>query len=1010
MTINQKELLNTFREMFHFNRSDIKFRIYHIIASDKAQHDKWVYMCAGKVIDRRKKRYAAISLIVLAFIMLTTVASPCFGAENGINWTEDELAFIKEHPVIRLGVDPGFVPYEFIDENGEYKGIAADYLELIIEKTGLQFEVVKGLTWPEAYDMALSGNIDALPAVGKTAEREEYFLFSEPYYHYKRVIVTRDSDTMISGIEDLQGTAVAVQRNSSHHSYLLSYPDINLSLYDSVEAALTAVSTGEENAFIGNLATTNYLIRSTGLTNLRFISFEAEKQQALCFAVRKDWPELVSIFNKAMNTITKSEKLTIHNKWVELDTDIDYGPIIRVLSIIGAFIAIVLSVSFFWIARLRKEIQRRKQIQLDLEKAKHEADKANEFKSSFMARMSHEIRTPLNAITGMSYLLKKTEITLTQSMYIDRIIQAANRMLSIINDILDFSKIEAGKVQLEITSFSMDQVIQDVVNIVSYRINEQGIGFRLSKDPLVPNWFFGDSKRIAQVLLNVLNNAVKFTNEGEVSMDVRLIAKDKDKYHISFTIRDTGIGMTEEQLNKLFTPFEQGDTSINRRFGGSGLGLSIVKNLVDLMGGGIKVFSTPGEGTTFIIELPLSVDDEKEEIYVKTFSSNHFKNVRTLVLEKSGANMNLIESYLGSYGMYCEITSSEASAISMLEAADGKFAKPFDLFIIDYDTPAEGGFRFIERIRNNKKIVKVPRIIMLLPMMREDLFDRLNEYGIDMGIGKPIIPSILFNGILDIFNLKAVSGSEPSAKRESVPKKFDEQHLVLLAEDNKTNQLIVKSLLEQVGIDAIIANDGKEAVELYKGHRDKIDLILMDLHMPVMNGYEAAERIREFSSEVPIVAMTADAIFGVREKCEQSGIFHYISKPFNPDRLIQTVKDIIIENKPEDDMSTIVLDREQGLKNMGDNEELYHQVLREYYKENLDTLNRFETAIREKRYADAVQIVHKIKSSSGSIGAKSLQDTAVSLQKALEDEKEEEIVLLQSRFSESLKKLLEELK
>ena len=182
------------------------------------------------------------------------------------------------------------------------------------------------------------------------------------------------------------------------------------------------------------------------------------------------------------------------------------------------------------------------------------------------------------------------------------------------------------------------------------------------------------------------------------------------------------------------------------------------------MGGGIKVFSTPGEGTTFIIELPLSVDDEKEEIYVKTFSSNHFKNVRTLVLEKSGANMNLIESYLGSYGMYCEITSSEASAISMLEAADGKFAKPFDLFIIDYDTPAEGGFRFIERIRNNKKIVKVPRIIMLLPMMREDLFDRLNEYGIDMGIGKPIIPSILFNGILDIFNLKAVSGSEPSAK------------------------------------------------------------------------------------------------------------------------------------------------------------------------------------------------------------------------------------------------------
>jgi two-component system sensor histidine kinase/response regulator len=310
------------------------------------------------------------------------------------------------------------------------------------------------------------------------------------------------------------------------------------------------------------------------------------------------------------------KKIAIYNKWVELDTDIDYGPIIRILLIIGAIIAVVISVSFFWIVRLRKEIQRRKQIHVDLEKAKLEADKANEYKSSFMARMSHEIRTPLNAITGISYLLKKTEITLTQSMYIDRIIQAANSMLSIINDILDFSKIEAGKVQLEITSFSMDQVIQDVVNIVSYKINEQGIGFRLSKDPFVPNWFFGDSKRIEQILFNVMNNAVKFTSEGEVSLEIRLVAKENNKYHISFTINDTGIGMTEEQINRLFAPFEQGDSSINRHFGGSGLGLSIVKNLVDMMGGEIKVFSTPGEGTTFIIQLSLDIDIEKEHMFL----------------------------------------------------------------------------------------------------------------------------------------------------------------------------------------------------------------------------------------------------------------------------------------------------------------------------------------------------------------------------------------------------------
>ncbi|MFY9273233.1 MAG: transporter substrate-binding domain-containing protein, partial [Thermacetogeniaceae bacterium] len=578
-------------------------------------------------------------LLYVLIIMTSVMISPCYAADSSISWTEDELAFMEEHPVIRLGVDPGFVPFEFIDENGEYKGIAADYLSLISEKTGLQFEVVKELTWPEAYEMALAGKLDVLPAVGKTKEREEHFLFSKPYYYFKRVIVTRDTDTHISGMEDLEGLTVAVQRNSSHHSYLLSYPQINLSLYDSVEAALTAVATGTETAFIGNLATTNYLIRSNGLTNLRFVAFEAEKPQALYFAVRKDWPQLVSILNKALDAITENEKLAINNKWIDLQTDIDYGPIIRILSIIGAFVAIVIAVSFFWIARLRKEVEHRKRIQMDLERAKREADEANEFKSSFMARISHEIRTPLNAITGMAYLLKKTDVSLTQSMYIDRITQAANNMLNIINDILDFSKIEAGKVELEITSFSMDQVIQDVVNIISYKIEEQDINFRLSKDPLVPNWFFGDAKRIEQVLLNVLNNAVKFTRSGEVSLDIRLLAKENDKYHLSFTTKDTGVGMTEEQINKLFTPFVQGDSSINRRFGGSGLGLAIVKNLVDMMGGEIKVFSTPGEGSTFIINLSLDVDKEREDVYRTALSSDHFKDIRTLVLERSGEDM-----------------------------------------------------------------------------------------------------------------------------------------------------------------------------------------------------------------------------------------------------------------------------------------------------------------------------------------------------------------------------------
>lgn len=947
---------------------------------------------------------------LLLFISITLIIiSPDHAEDNSIIWTEEEINFMEKNSVIRLGVDPNFVPFEFIDKDDVYKGITADYLSLISKKTGLGFEVVKGITWPEAYTMALSSSVDVLPAISKTENRELHFLFSQPYYYFKRVIVTRDTETAISGIEDLDKSSVAVQKNSSHHSYLLSYPNINLNLYDSVESALTAVANGTEKAFVGNLATTNYLIGSNGISNLKFIAFEAEKQQALYFAVRKDWPELVSILNKAADTITEEEKIAINNKWINLESEMNYGPLIRILSVIGILIAIIIAVSFYWIVILKKEVKKRELIQVDLEKAKQEAEDANEFKSSFMARMSHEIRTPLNAITGMAYLLKKTEISLTQSMYIDRITQASSNMLSIINDLLDFSKIEAGKVELEITSFDMDQVIQHVVNIISYKIEEQEIGFKLSKDPLVPNWFFGDSKRIEQILLNVLNNSAKFTSTGEVSLDIKLVAKENDKYHLAFSVQDTGIGMTEDQVKNLFVPFTQGDSSINRRFGGSGLGLSIVKNLVEMMGGRIKAYSTLGEGSTFIIYLSLNVDKEKEEMYVKTLSGNHFKGIRTLVLEKTGASMNLIDSYLSAFGMNCELTSSQASALNILEAADGKFDKPIDLFIIDYDTPLEGGFQFIESIRKNNKIVKIPKFIMLLPMMREDLFDKLNEYEVDIGIGKPIIPSILLNGILDIFKLKAVSASQPSEKKELVTTKMDKRYQVLLVEDNKTNQLIAKSLLQQVGIHSIEADDGQVAVELYQQNKNNIDLILMDLHMPVMNGYESAEEIRKISSTVPIVAMTADVILGVKEKCEKSGIHYYISKPFDPDHFIKTVKDIILENEKDYVEELSVLDQSAGLKNIGCDIGIYHQVLNEYFKENQYTLDEISLAISEGRYSEAALIVHKVKGSSGSIGAKELYVLAVEFQKVLNEEKEDQINILKERFSTLFKRLLEEI-
>lgn len=921
------------------------------------------------------KKIISFLLLILSIFISASVNA----ADTPITWTEEELAFMEENPEIHLGVDPAFVPFEFIDVDKEYKGVASDYIKIIEEKTGLDFVVTPDLTWVEAYDLARNKELDVLPAVSKTVEREQYFLFSTLYYQFKRVIVTRNTETSIGGLEDLDGTTVAVQKNSSHHSYLLSFPEINLSLYDTVEEALTAVANGSEVSFVGNLATTNFLINELALTNLKFIAFKAEEESGLYFAVRNDWPELISIINKVLQTITQEQKMAIHNRWITIDTQTDYGPLIRIIAIISSIILAILGVSFFWIVRLRNEIKKRIQIEQDLILAKRDAEEANEFKSSFMARMSHEIRTPLNAITGMSYLLKKSDVTLTQRMYADRITQASNNMLSIINDILDFSKIEAGKVEIETTTFNLDLLIQNVVSITSYKIEEQGIGFTLSKDPQIPDWLVGDAKRIEQILLNLLNNAAKFTNQGEISLDIRLIAKEDGRYHISFSVKDTGIGMNEEQINKLFHPFVQGDSTINRRFGGSGLGLSIVKNLVELMGGTIQVFSTPNQGSTFIVSLTLAIDALKEEEMKKALNTHQFAHMNTLVLEKSGTNMNLIDSYLNAFGMHCELTSSEMRAIAMLEGSSTVFAKPFDLLIVDYNTPSEGGFHFVEQLRSNNKISKMPKIIMLLPLMKEDLFDQLKSHAIDAGIEKPVIPSILLNTIVDIFHLKAITSVRMETKKETP--QWAKSIKVLLAEDNKTNQLIASSLLKQANIETFIADDGQIAVDLFQEHENEIDLILMDLHMPVMNGYEASTIIRQQSEKIPIVAMTADVILGVKEKCEACGMHYYISKPFDPERFIATIVEIIQNNLTSESQPVLNLDK--GIKNLGGNRTLYCEVLQIYLQENQETLMLMQNHLLQQDYEKAKQLIHKIKGSSGSIGADLLYQHCVLFQKVL---------------------------
>ena len=315
-----------------------------------------------------------IFLIFILGILILYSNYTSYAIDNPLKFTKKEQDFIEQNPIIYLAVDPQFVPFEFI-ENNKHMGIAADYLELISKLTGLQFKAETGLSWNQGYEKALNRELDALPAIGKNVEREKDFIFSKPYYNFKRAIVINNKNKQIAGISDLKGVSVAVQENSSHHGYLLEYSDINISLYDNVESALVAVSTGEEIAYIGNLATIDYLIHNNGITNLRLISFESEKDQALYFASHKDKPELISIFNKALNHISEEEKLEIKNKWINLDTNVDKSIIRSIIIRTLAISALVLLISVFWIIRLRDEIARRKKIQAKLEFANMELEK-----------------------------------------------------------------------------------------------------------------------------------------------------------------------------------------------------------------------------------------------------------------------------------------------------------------------------------------------------------------------------------------------------------------------------------------------------------------------------------------------------------------------------------------------------------------------------------------------------------------------------------------------------------
>jgi len=968
------------------------------------------------------KKSKRILLLLLVFLTLLSVSSFALSAD-GIGRSEDavirltaeEKAFIAQHPVIYLGVDPSSMPYEFFDTDGEYKGITADYVALICKRTGLNLVPVENVTWAQAYEMGVEKKLDVLSCVAKTEARQKYFLFSDPYITFQRVIFVNSDTDAVHSLKDLYGKSAAVQAESSHEAFLASYVSIDAHPYPTVEQALEALSSGQETAFIGNLATTIYLGKLDGITNLKYVAIENEEPQEYCFAVRSDWPLLASILNKALSGISKEEKAAINNKWIGVERDVNYPYLVRASIIAGSVIVLVLIVSAFWIVKLRKEIKAREIIQRELRAAKEDAEQANATKSLFLARMSHEIRTPLNAVMGMSHLMRKTTLSTTQKLYLGKLTEAADNMLGVINDILDFSKVEAGKIELETVSFDLDRLLARVVSIVSVKVKDRGIGFSLERDPSLPIGFFGDPTRIEQILLNLVNNAVKFTEHGCVTLSVRAGTFSGGEC-IDFTVADTGIGMTKEQIGELFKPFYQADASIGRRFGGTGLGLSITKTLADLMGGAIEVESVPQKGTTFIVHLPLQKAPE-EKPYGGSSVPGFFENICALVLCGEESTSSFLRECFTSFGMQAKFAKTEETARALLqEAARSNGGRQY-LLIADYSAAAGGGVRFIRSVRKSFAHPAALKCILLVPMGREDLLDQSEASGVDFGLIKPVMPSVLYNAIIGVFHIAQPDTVELAP--DEAPQTTQKAYRVLLVEDNQTNQFIARTILEQAGFLVETAENGLTGSDYYAAHQDEVDLILMDLHMPVMDGYAASDRIRETDGDVPIVAMTADAISGVRESCARHGMHHYVTKPFDPQQFIRTLLEILAntpakrQQKDEPAQQCTpdrVLDIADGVRHIGGDATLYRLILQTYLDESTGTAAELEAALKRGDFTAARDLAHKLKSSSGSIGAAGVHHTAASLQAALEQTQTNDAMRLFGEFSTLFKQLTAEIR